>query len=143
MLPFCGYNMADHWGHWLTFADRMDPEKLPRFFYVNWFRKSPEGKFLWPGYGDNSRVLEWIFDRCAGGGEAVKSPIGFLPAEGAINVDGLSVDSAGMSELLRVDVDEWKKEVPAIREYFATFGGHVPPALDQELDALAARLEES
>ncbi|HWD25020.1 MAG TPA: phosphoenolpyruvate carboxykinase (GTP), partial [Acidimicrobiales bacterium] len=82
MLPFCGYNMADYWAHWLSFADRVEPEKLPRIFYVNWFRKGADGKFLWPGYGDNSRVLQWIFDRCTGGGAAVKSPIGFIPAPG-------------------------------------------------------------
>jgi phosphoenolpyruvate carboxykinase (GTP) len=122
MLPFCGYNMADYWAHWLGFADRVDTEKLPRIFYVNWFRKSPEGAFLWPGFGENSRVLEWIFERCTGGGEAVKTPIGFLPAPGAINTDGLAI--------------------PAIREYFATFGDHVPATLYAELDALEQRLEQ-
>jgi phosphoenolpyruvate carboxykinase (GTP) len=142
MLPFCGYNMADYWAHWLGFADRVDTEKLPRIFYVNWFRKSPEGAFLWPGFGENSRVLEWIFERCTGGGEAVKTPIGFLPAPGAINTDGLAISPEAMAELFRVDVDEWKQEVPAIREYFATFGDHVPATLYAELDALEQRLEQ-
>jgi phosphoenolpyruvate carboxykinase (GTP) len=142
MLPFCGYNMADYWAHWLGFADRVDTEKLPRIFYVNWFRKSPEGAFLWPGFGENSRVLEWIFERCTGGGEAVKTPIGFLPAPGAINTDGLAISPEAMAELFRVDVGEWKQEVPAIREYFATFGDHVPATLYAELDALEQRLEQ-
>lgn len=142
MLPFCGYNMADYWAHWLSFADRVDPEKLPRIFYVNWFRKGKDGKFLWPGYGDNSRVLQWVFDRCAGGGAAVKSPIGFIPAPGAIDISGLDVDDAAMQALLRVDVEEWKRDVPAIREYFDTFGDRVPAALYRELDALEQRLDQ-
>jgi phosphoenolpyruvate carboxykinase (GTP) len=140
MLPFCGYNMADYWAHWLSFADRIEPQKLPRIFYVNWFRKSPDGKFLWPGYGENSRVLQWVFDRCSGGGRAVKTPIGFLPAPGAIDVSGLDIDTAAMEELLRIDFDEWKREVPAIREYFDTFGDRVPAALYAELEALEQRL---
>jgi phosphoenolpyruvate carboxykinase (GTP) len=140
MLPFCGYNMADYWGHWLSFAERVQAEKLPRIFYVNWFRKGANGKFLWPGYGDNSRVLEWIFDRCSGSAEAVKTPIGLLPTKDAINVEGLELDASAMDELLRVDVDEWKDEVPAIREYFATFGDRVPHSLYDELDALEERL---
>jgi phosphoenolpyruvate carboxykinase (GTP) len=142
MLPFCGYNMADYWAHWLTFGERIEPERLPRIFYVNWFRKSADGKFLWPGYGENSRVLKWIVDRCAGDGEAVKTPIGFLPAAGAIDTEGLDIDGASMSELLRVDIDEWRNEVVAIREYFATFGAHAPAALIDELDALEQRLEQ-
>jgi phosphoenolpyruvate carboxykinase (GTP) len=142
MLPFCGYNMADYWAHWLSFAERVDPERLPRIFYVNWFRKSPEGSYLWPGFGDNSRVLEWVFDRCAGGGEAIKTPIGFLPAEGAIDVAGLDLADGAMDELLRLDLDEWKAEAVAIREYFATYGDHVPSALYDELDALEQRLAQ-
>ncbi len=140
MLPFCGYNMADYWGHWLSFADRMDADKLPKIFYVNWFRKSPEGKFLWPGFGENSRVLEWIFERCAGRGEATATAIGNLPAPGSISTEGLNVSSDDMAELLKVDTDQWKAEIPLVREYFDTFGAHVPAEVIDELDALEERL---
>ncbi len=140
MLPFCGYNMADYWGHWLSFADRMDADKLPKIFYVNWFRKSPEGKFLWPGFGENSRVLEWIFERCAGRGEATATAIGNLPTPGSISTEGLNVSSDDMAELLKVDTDQWKAEIPLVREYFDTFGAHVPAEVIDELDALEERL---
>ncbi len=140
MLPFCGYNMADYWGHWLAFAERFDEATLPKVFYVNWFRKGSDGKFLWPGYGENSRVLEWVFERTAGRGEAVETPIGYLPAPGAIDTTGLALDAATMDELLRVDLDEWRAEVPLIREHFAQFGDHLPGALAAEVDALEARL---
>ncbi len=126
MLPFCGYNMADYWAHWLSFRDRMDEEKLPRIFYVNWFRKAPDGRWLWPGYGENSRVLEWVFERCAGRGEGVETPIGYLPTADAIDTEGLEVSRADMDELLRVDRDEWRAEVPVIAEYFEQFGDRLP-----------------
>ena len=141
MLPFCGYNMADYWGHWLSFQERMDEDKLPKIFYVNWFRKSPEGRFLWPGYGENSRVLKWVFERCAGRGEARQTPIGYLPAEGAIPTEGLDLSEEDMAELLRVDTEEWIKEIPAIAEYYEQFGDHLPPALAGQLEALKNRLE--
>ena len=115
MLPFCGYNMADYWAHWLTFADRMDAEQLPKIFFVNWFRKGPDGKFLWPGFGENSRVLAWIFERCAGRGAATTTPIGRLPAKGAIDTRGLDITDAEWAELFRVDADEWRDEILAIR----------------------------
>ncbi len=140
MLPFCGYNMADYWAHWLSFADRMDADKLPRVFYVNWFRKAADGTFLWPGYGENARVLAWIFDRCSGRGDAVRTPIGWLPAEGAIGTHGLSMPEGAMAELLAVDADEWAREVPLIAEYFEQFGSHLPKELDHQLEALAKRL---
>ncbi|MFZ0171091.1 MAG: phosphoenolpyruvate carboxykinase (GTP) [Acidimicrobiales bacterium] len=140
MLPFCGYNMADYWAHWLSFKGRVEADKLPRIFYVNWFRKSPDGRWLWPGFGENSRVLEWIFKRCAGVGEAVATPIGFLPAPGAIPTEGLDVSSEDMAELLRVDVGEWRAEVPDIAEHYAQFGDHLPPELAAQLEALRARL---
>ncbi len=140
MLPFCGYNMADYWNHWLTFTDRVDEAALPKIFYVNWFRKGTDGKYLWPGYGENSRVLEWIFERTAGRGEAVATPIGYVPAPGAISTEGLDVSSAAMAELLRVDAEEWRAEVPLIREYFAQFGHHLPPRLVHQVDDLEARL---
>jgi phosphoenolpyruvate carboxykinase (GTP) len=143
MLPFCGYNMADYWNHWLTFADRLDADKLPKIFYVNWFRKGPDGKFLWPGFGENSRVLEWVFERCAGRGEAVTTPIGYLPAPGSINTKDLDVSSDDMAELLRVNVEEWKHEVPLVREYYDTFEDRLPIEMSDELDRLDERLESA
>ncbi|MCU1494305.1 MAG: Phosphoenolpyruvate carboxykinase, partial [Acidimicrobiaceae bacterium] len=143
MLPFCGYNMADYWSHWLSFAGRLEPEKLPKIFYVNWFRKDATGKFLWPGFGENSRVLEWIFDRCAGRGEAARTPIGWLPAKGAIDTEGLEVSDEDMAELLRVDAEEWRAEVPLIAQYYDKFGERLPRALRAELEALEERLDAS
>jgi len=140
MLPFCGYNMADYWSHWLEVGEKVDAEKLPRIFYVNWFRKSEDGRYLWPGFGDNSRVLEWIFDRCAGRAEAQKSAIGLLPAPGAINVEGLDVSSDDLTELLRVDVEQWLAELPAIGEYYDRFGERMPTQLRDELEELDDRL---
>lgn len=140
MLPFCGYNMADYWTHWLSFTQRADPAKLPRIFYVNWFRKGDDGEFLWPGFGDNSRVLEWVVDRCAGRGEVVATSIGWLPPPGAIDIDGLKVSDEDMAELLAVDRGEWAAEVPLIAEYYATFGDRLPAALAGQLDDLSRRL---
>ncbi|MDA8292382.1 MAG: phosphoenolpyruvate carboxykinase (GTP) [Actinomycetota bacterium] len=140
MLPFCGYNMADYWSHWLSFAERMDADKLPRIFYVNWFRKGADGRFLWPGYSENARVLEWIFDRCSARGDAVRTPIGWTPAPGAIDTDGLDLAAGAMEELLAVDASLWKREVPLISEYFDRFGARLPDALRAELDGLASRL---
>jgi len=140
MLPFCGYNMADYWAHWLSFRDRMDEAKLPRVFYVNWFRKDADGRWLWPGFGDNSRVLEWIFERCSGRAEAVESPIGYLPAPGVIDLEGLDISKEDMTELLRVDRDEWRAELPPIAEYFAEFEERLPPALSDQLEGLKRRL---
>jgi phosphoenolpyruvate carboxykinase (GTP) len=142
MLPFCGYNMADYFAHWLRIgAGAPDPGKLPRIFYVNWFRKGADGRWLWPGYGENSRVLEWIFERVAGRGGAVDTPIGRVPAPGAIDTSGLRVSDGDMAELLRVDPEEWRRELPPISEHYARFGERIPPALRDELDALAKRLE--
>jgi phosphoenolpyruvate carboxykinase (GTP) len=140
MLPFCGYNMADYWSHWLEIGEELEESKRPRIFYVNWFRKSADGRFLWPGFGENSRVLNWIFDRCAGRGEATKSPIGWVPAEGAITTDGLNISEADLAEVMSVNPDEWEREVPLIEEYFRTYGDRTPPALYAELEALAARV---
>ena len=140
MLPFCGYNMAHYFAHWLSMEDRTDPARLPKIFYVNWFRKNDSGHFLWPGFGENSRVLEWVFERCAGTGAAVETPIGLLPPAGGIPTDGLDISESAMAELLRVDPDEWRAEVPSIEEHFARFGDDLPPALTAELDALRARL---
>ena len=140
MLPFCGYNMADYFAHWLSFSERFDESKLPKIFYVNWFRKDEGGKWLWPGYGENSRVLEWVFERTAGRGDAVETPIGFVPTRSAIDVDGLDISADDMAELLTVHVEEWRDEVPLIRQHFAQFGDRLPARLADEVDDLEARL---
>ncbi len=140
MLPFCGYNMADYFAHWLRIGESADPEKLPKIFYVNWFRKDADGRWLWPGYGENSRVLEWVFERVAGRAAAVDTPIGAVPAPGAINTDGLAVSTEDMEKLLGVDAAEWRAEVPLIRQHFAVFGDRLPAALVSEVDRLEREL---
>jgi phosphoenolpyruvate carboxykinase (GTP) len=140
MLPFCGYNMADHWSHWLNFESNIDPDQRPRFFYVNWFRKGADGRFLWPGFGENSRVLNWIFERCEGRGEAVESPIGWLPAPGAIPTEGLDITPETLEAVMSVNPLEWQNEIPLIAEYYASFGDRAPAALYAELNALESRL---
>jgi phosphoenolpyruvate carboxykinase (GTP) len=140
MLPFCGYNFGDYFAHWLDIAHATEQSKLPKIFYVNWFRKDADGKWLWPGFGDNSRVLEWVFERCDGGGDAVESPIGILPGKNGISTDGLDVSDADMAELLRVDVDEWKAELPDIRAHFETYGERMPKELWAQYEALEKRL---
>ena len=138
MLPFCGYNMGDYWAHWLEVgAAAPDPSKLPQIFYVNWFRKGADGKFLWPGFGENSRVLEWVFERCSGRGASVETAIGHLPAADGLRLDGLDVD---VDALLEIDADEWRAEVPTIEEFYAQFGDHLPDALRDELAGLEKRL---
>jgi phosphoenolpyruvate carboxykinase (GTP) len=139
MLPFCGYHMGDYFQHWINVGDK-GGDKMPKIFYVNWFRKSPEGKFLWPGYAENSRVLKWIFERCDGTAAAVDTPIGKLPADGALDLNGLNVDSSAMAQLLKVDRDGWKSELPLIKEHFASFGTKLPQGLAAELSALEQRL---
>ncbi|HEX2274197.1 MAG TPA: phosphoenolpyruvate carboxykinase (GTP), partial [Acidimicrobiales bacterium] len=140
MLPFCGYNMGDYLGHWLDVGAATSPDKLPRLFYVNWFRKDADGRWLWPGFGENSRVLAWIFERVSGRGEAVDTPIGRLPTPGAVPTDGLEVSSDDMDELLRVDVEEWRQEIPSIEEHYAALGERLPDALRDELVTLEKRL---
>ena len=140
MLPFCGYNMADYFGHWLTFSERFDEAKLPKIFYVNWFRKSEDGRWLWPGFGENSRVLEWVFERTAGQGEATETVIGYVPTVEAINVEGLNVSRADMEELLNVDEDEWREEIPRIKEHYAKFNERLPEQLRDFVTDLEARL---
>jgi phosphoenolpyruvate carboxykinase (GTP) len=139
MLPFCGYNMADYWSHWLTIGNRSGA-KLPKIFFVNWFRKDADGKFLWPGFGDNSRVLKWVFERSSGGGEAVDTPIGRLPTSDALDIDGLGLTDAQVAELLKVDVEGWRKEIPDIEDFYNRFGDRVPEALRGQLTALEDRL---
>ncbi len=140
MLPFCGYNMADYFNHWLSFSERFDEDKLPKIFYVNWFRKAADGRWLWPGYGENSRVLEWVFDRSAGGGDAVETPIGWVPSPTAIDIEGLDVSRDDMVELLTVHPDDWRTEVPSIREHYRQFAERIPAKLLAMLDDLEARL---
>ena len=142
MLPFCGYHMADYLGHWLDIGRATEPDKLPRIFYVNWFRKGDDGRFLWPGYGENSRVLKWVVERVSGGGEAVRTPIGWVPAPGALDTSGLDLSADDVARLVSVDVDEWRREVPSIEEHFAFLGDHLPDALNDELAALEKRLSE-
>jgi phosphoenolpyruvate carboxykinase (GTP) len=140
MLPFCGYNMADYWAHWLRIGEKVGA-KLPKIYMVNWFRKSAGGDFLWPGYGENSRVLKWIFDRCEGRAKAIETPIGNLPTGDALDATGLGIDAEDMAELLKVDIDGWLADAKGVREYYAEFGTHVPQALHDELAALEKRLE--
>jgi phosphoenolpyruvate carboxykinase (GTP) len=141
MLPFCGYNMGDYWQHWLA-LDQREGVKLPKVFYVNWFRKNAEGKFLWPGYGDNSRVLAWVFRRCEGTAAAVETEIGLLPpvGEGGIEISGLDLGEAEMHELLTVDVEGWKQQVPQIQKNYEKFGDKLPAKLREQLQALQERL---
>jgi phosphoenolpyruvate carboxykinase (GTP) len=142
MLPFLGYDMADYFGHWLEIGQRPGA-KLPKIFYVNWFRKEENGKFLWPGFGENSRVLEWIFRRCDDAAEAVETPIGLVPAPGALNVEGLDISDEEVAELLKVDAAEWKVELPSMHEHFAKYGDRVPESLRGELKRLEQRLDEA
>jgi phosphoenolpyruvate carboxykinase (GTP) len=141
MLPFCGYNMADYFAHWLEVGQKADPVKLPRIYYVNWFRKSPEGKFLWPGFGDNSRVLAWIVGRLEGEADGVETPLGILPTKDALPTDGLDIDDADLDALLTVDTEVWKQEAQLIPEHYQTFGDRLPAALWAEHEALVTRLE--
>ena len=141
MLPFCGYDMADYFAHWIEMGRAGDAGRLPKIFYVNWFRKGADGRWLWPGFGENSRVLEWVFNRLSGDGAAVDTPIGFVPAtEGGLDLDGLDVSPADLEELLRVDADEWRAELAGIERHYATFGGRVPAELQAQVDALRRRL---
>jgi phosphoenolpyruvate carboxykinase (GTP) len=139
MLPFCGYHMGDYFAHWLRMGEK-GGSKMPKIFYVNWFRKNKNGKFMWPGYSDNSRVLKWIFERCEGRAGAVETPIGRLPAEGALDTKGCKVDPTDLKDLMTVDKEGWKAEIPSIREHFATFGAKLPKQLNDELSALEQRL---
>lgn len=140
MLPFCGYHMADYWGHWLEMGKKI--EKAPKIFNVNWFRTDDEGHFLWPGFGDNLRVLDWILKRCAGEIDAVETPIGYEPKPEDINIDGLDMTADDVANLLTVDKDLWKEEVAGIREFYAKFGEKVPAELKAQLETLASNLDK-
>ncbi len=142
MLPFCGYNMGDYFGHWLSTGQKAEAEKLPRLFYVNWFRKDADGRFVWPGFGENSRVLKWIVERVSGAAPdgAVETPVGLLPAPGALDIDGLDLSQADQDLLFSVDVAAWKREAEQMPEFFRGFGAHLPARLWELHEELIARL---
>ena len=142
MLPFMGYHVCDYLQHWLNVGEKTSEDKLPKIFYVNWFRKDSNGKWLWPGFGENSRVLKWIVERVSGEGKAVKTPIGYMPEAGAIDTNGLNISEAEMAELLKVKKDEWLKEVESIKEHYAKYGEKLPTELKNQLAALEKRLAE-
>ena len=140
MLPFCGYNMADYFGHWLKLGAATSAGNLPQIFFVNWFRRDEDGHFLWPGYGENSRVLKWIFERVSGSGEAVRTPIGFLPTISSLDVSGLDVSAADLKNLLSLDEVGWSAAIPEIEAHYAQFGDSLPTELTAHLHELAAAL---
>jgi len=140
MLPFCGYNMGDYFAHWLSFAQRTDRSKLPKVFFVNWFRKGADGKFLWPGYGENSRVLKWICERVEGAGKAIETAIGNLPAPGALDLTGLNLPAENVAELISVDVEGWKRGLDEIEAAHAKLGSHLPAELKTQLQRIRERL---
>ena len=141
MLPFCAYNMGDYFAHWLNIGRRSDPNKLPKIFYVNWFRTDQNGKFLWPGYGENSRVLKWIFERCEGTVGAIDTPIGRLPGPSHLDTQGLDLPAENVAKVLGVDLEGWLGEVPLIEKHFAQFGEHLPEGLREEVEGLTKRLQ--
>ncbi len=142
MLPFCGYNMGDYFRHWLSIGENSSSDLLPKIFYVNWFKKDSNGKFLWPGFGDNIRVLKWIFERLEGKDSYTKTPIGFVPNKNYLDLSGLKISDENLSELLKVDNDEWSKELTEIKEYYKIFGNKLPEQLLDEVNNLELRLKE-
>jgi phosphoenolpyruvate carboxykinase (GTP) len=140
MLPFCGYNMGDYFGHWLKIGQSTDADKLPRMYYVNWFRKDADGKFVWPGFGDNARVLKWIVDRLEGAAAATDTPIGRVPAKDSLDLSGLDLTDEQLELLLAVDAEAWSEEAKSIPEHYERFGDRLPKALWQQYDALVQRL---
>lgn len=141
MLPFCGYHVCDYLQHWIDIGNKADESKLPKIFYVNWFRKDEGGRWLWPGFGDNSRVLKWIVERTNGSAKAEKTPIGYLPSKDAIDVSGLEVSSADMEELLDVKKEEWLAEVASVRKHYEGYGDKLPKELEEQLNELEKRLK--
>ncbi len=141
MLPFCGYNMADYWGHWLEVGQSLS--RPPRIFRVNWFRTGDDGKFVWPGFGDNLRVLKWIVERCEGRGTAVETPIGLVPTPAALDRNGLSLSTEALVQLLRVDAAEWVEAVEGQEHYLHSFGSRLPKGIDDEHHELARRIHDA
>ena len=142
MLPFCGYNMADYWQHWVDIS-KMPYVQLPRIYYVNWFRKDANGKYIWPGFGENSRVLKWIFERCEGSADAEETPIGNLPTMDSLDLSGIDLGQDEIAQLLSVEIDGWLSEIPLIEAYYTQYGDRVPQALRHELNSLRERLENA
>ena len=140
MLPFCGYNYGDYFAHWLSMKDRTDVANLPKIFFVNWFRRDEDGRFLWPGFGENARVLKWVFERVDGTVDAIDSPIGKLPVPDQLDLSGLDINQADLDTLLAVDTEGWKGAVPQIREHFDSFGDRLPAELNAAVDQLEAAL---
>ncbi|MGZ8370589.1 MAG: phosphoenolpyruvate carboxykinase domain-containing protein, partial [Caulobacteraceae bacterium] len=140
MLPFCGYNMGDYFNHWLTLGAKADPAKLPRIYFVNWFRKDENGKFVWPGYGENSRVLKWIAERLDGKAAAKATPIGYVPTRDALDISGLDLKDEHLDLLLTVDPAVWKEEAALVIPHYQKFGERLPQALWEEHRALVERL---
>ena len=140
MLPFCGYHMADYWSHWLEMGQKLG-DKAPKIFNVNWFRLDDEGHFIWPGFGDNLRVLEWIIDRCEGKADAVETPIGYVPKAEDINVEGLDISLDTLKSILKVDKALWTSEADGIAEFYKKFGDKLPAELVKQLDTLKANLK--
>jgi phosphoenolpyruvate carboxykinase (GTP) len=140
MLPFCGYNMGDYFAHWLSLAQRTERARLPKIYFVNWFHKDAHGRWLWPGYGENSRVLKWICERAEGTGQAQKTPIGNLPTDDALDLSGLNLPADDLRQLLEVDMAGWKKEAADVAANYARLGSHLPKALNDQLDGLRKRL---
>jgi phosphoenolpyruvate carboxykinase (GTP) len=136
MLPFCGYNYADYFAHWLSMTSKTDRSKLPKIFFVNWFRRDENGRFLWPGFGENSRVLKFVFERCDGIGDVIDTPIGKLPTRDALDLDGLEISDADLDAILSVDTAGWMSAVPQIRGHFARFGDKLPTELNAAVDQL-------
>lgn len=142
MLPFCGYNMGDYFGHWIQIGRMTDAYKLPKIYFVNWFRKDENGKFIWPGYGDNMRVLKWIFERVEGKAHAVDTPIGRLPDASDIDMEGLDITQENFQKLFTVNKEDWLNEINEMREYYKIFGDHLPKELSAELDKIEVRLKK-
>jgi phosphoenolpyruvate carboxykinase (GTP) len=140
MLPFCGYDMAKYFQHWVDIGEQGDTDKLPRIFYVNWFRKDDDGKFLWPGFGENSRVLEWVFRRCDGEVEADETAIGLVPRKEDLDTEGLDISDGALDELLTVDEDKLRDELPQVQEHLAKFGDRLPAPVREHFDRLKQRL---
>jgi phosphoenolpyruvate carboxykinase (GTP) len=140
MLPFCGYNMGDYFAHWLNIGDNADTSKLPRIYFVNWFRKDANGKFVWPGFGENSRVLKWIVERLGGTADAQQTPIGNVPTKDALDVSGLDISDEQLDLLLTVDVETWREEASLVHPHYERFGTHTPKRLWDQLSALEERL---
>ncbi|MEL0083417.1 MAG: phosphoenolpyruvate carboxykinase domain-containing protein, partial [Gammaproteobacteria bacterium] len=139
MKPFCGYNFGNYWSHWLEMGKRVP--NMPKIFHVNWFRQDENGKFMWPGFGDNMRVLDWILERCRGNAPAVETPIGYLPAENSLNITGLDIDDSIVNRLCAVDPQAWLNEIGEIETYLQSFGDQLPEALQHEVSKVRDDLQ--